>query len=176
MAAGYLAVFLMPVLLVVGTWSNHPYLAFGTAMLVFPLARCVFGAYRRTEPIEWDEGVATFLDRLPAVYAVVLMLVVASLLLLIANGAAAICDGVSCHAPALLDSPTMPGANPEQARRQLDEEKACGRTAVGSMPNIRLCVRVRCAESANPAACAASVHEAPAIAASIARLMRSQSR
>jgi hypothetical protein len=47
--------------------------------------------------------------------------------------------------------------------------------AVGSMPNMRLCVRVRCDESENPASCAASVHDAPAIAASMATLMRSHS-
>ena len=50
------------------------------------------------------------------------------------------------------------------------------RMAVGSMPNIRWCVRVRCDESAKPASCAASVHDAPAIAASMATLMRSHRR
>ncbi len=49
------------------------------------------------------------------------------------------------------------------------------RTAVGSMPNMRLCVRARCAESAKPASWAASVHEAPAAADSMATLMRCQS-
>ena len=51
-----------------------------------------------------------------------------------------------------------------------------GRMAVGSIPNMRRWVRVRCDESANPASWAAVVHEAPPIAASIATLMRSQSR
>lgn len=45
------------------------------------------------------------------------------------------------------------------------------RTSVaGFMPNIRLNVRVRCAESANPASWAASVHDPPAIEDSIATL------
>jgi hypothetical protein len=66
------------------------------------------------------------------------------------------------------------------ARRTSARHRRAGaqsrRMAVGSIPNMRLCVRVRCDESAKPASCAASVQEAPAIAAAIATLMRSHRR
>ena len=52
----------------------------------------------------------------------------------------------------------------------------CADRAEGFTPSIRLKVRFRCAESANPAACAASVQERPAIASSIATFSRSHSR
>src|SRR6185369_278720 len=47
---------------------------------------------------------------------------------------------------------------------------------LGAMPNILRHVRLRCAESANPHACAASVQEMPLIAALTADLTRTQSR
>ncbi|MCW5658810.1 MAG: fatty acid desaturase [Burkholderiaceae bacterium] len=82
-AAGYLAVFLMPALLALGVWAHRPYLAFGTALLMFPLARAVFGGFDRTEPVLWDERIATVLHRLPVAYGGALlaaMLVVVVLL------------------------------------------------------------------------------------------------
>jgi hypothetical protein len=48
--------------------------------------------------------------------------------------------------------------------------------SAGLIPNIRSEVRVRCAESAKRASCAAVIHEAPAIAASIATFNRNHSR
>ena len=50
-----------------------------------------------------------------------------------------------------------------------------GTSIVGATPNTRLHVRVRCAASANPASCAASVHERPWNAASTACSMRAHS-
>jgi len=70
MASGYLSIFLMPALLGLGAWFDRPYLAFGTAMLLFPLARLIFGAYRQADTTVWHERAATLLDRLPALYAV----------------------------------------------------------------------------------------------------------
>lgn len=68
-AAGYLAIFLMPTLLVIGALMDQPWLAIGVVVLVFPLARLAFGALPRAP--EWPEGVATFLEQLPVVYAAV---------------------------------------------------------------------------------------------------------
>ena len=47
---------------------------------------------------------------------------------------------------------------------------------VGAIPNIRRHVRLRCAESANPQSCAASVHDCPAIAAPTADPIRAHRR
>lgn len=88
LATGYLSTFLMPALLALGIWSGHPYLAFGTAMLVFPLARSVFGAYPAHVPIIWNERIATLLDRLPMVYSIVLLMVVLLVLGMVNAGAA----------------------------------------------------------------------------------------
>jgi len=71
-AAGYLAIFLMPALFYVGAVVDEPWLAFGIVILVFPLARLAFGALPAAGVPEWREGVATFLDRLPLAYALVL--------------------------------------------------------------------------------------------------------
>lgn len=89
MAAGYLSVLLLPALLALGVGLDQPYLAFGTVMLVFPLARGVFGTYRRQTPIVWHEAIATFLDRLPVVYGIILLTSVSIVLGLIHRGAAA---------------------------------------------------------------------------------------
>jgi fatty acid desaturase len=88
MATGYLSIFLMPLLLLVGVRLDQPYLAFGVALLVFPLARGIFGAYRHQTAILWHEGVATFLDRLPVVYGIVLATCVLLVIGLIDAGAA----------------------------------------------------------------------------------------
>jgi hypothetical protein len=73
MACGYLVILLLPMLLVAGAWIAHPSLAFGVVILVFPLGRAVFGVYPFSTPIVWSEGTATFLDRLPAGYALILL-------------------------------------------------------------------------------------------------------
>lgn len=75
-AAGYLAIFLMPTLFVAGAIVNEPWLAFGVVVLVFPLGRLAFGALPSSGSPEWREGVATYLDRLPLAYALVLPLFV----------------------------------------------------------------------------------------------------
>ncbi|MBE7416695.1 MAG: fatty acid desaturase [Ideonella sp.] len=85
-AAGYLSIFLMPALLALGVWSHHPYLAFGTTMLVFPLARGVFGGYKRVEPTLWNEHIATVLERLPVAYGVALLASTIGVIAFLANG------------------------------------------------------------------------------------------
>lgn len=74
-ACGYLGVFLVPTLVVVGAAFASPFLAAGTVMLLFPFGRLVFGDHRAC-PTLWDERVATALDRLPVVYGIVLFGVV----------------------------------------------------------------------------------------------------
>ena len=71
-ASGFGAIFLMPALLLAGAAIGRPELAFGVAVLVFPLARLVLGAVPGETP-EWREGVATCLDRLPVLYVPVLV-------------------------------------------------------------------------------------------------------
>ncbi|RYF58748.1 MAG: hypothetical protein EOO27_11530 [Comamonadaceae bacterium] len=78
-AAGYLWIFIVPSLLVVGIAMDEPALAFGFVMLALPLLRPVFGAVR-TDAIVWHECVATSLDRLPLLYAGLLPLIIAALL------------------------------------------------------------------------------------------------
>lgn len=75
-ASGYLSVFLMPLLFVSGTLFGRPWLAFGVVVLIFPLARTVFGALPRSGAPEWSERIATSLDRLPVAYALVLVICV----------------------------------------------------------------------------------------------------
>ena len=84
-ASGYLSVLVLPMLLVVGVAIDKPYLAFGVAMLVFPLARGVFGRY--AGPTVWREGIATALHWLPVLYGAVLAAALVLLLSQIANGA-----------------------------------------------------------------------------------------
>jgi len=67
-ASGYLSIFLMPALLLAGAFAQRPWLAFGMVVLVFPLARLLFGAVSASGPPEWRESVATALDRLPFFY------------------------------------------------------------------------------------------------------------
>ena len=43
-AVGYLSIFLMPALFLIGAMTDKPWLAFGVVVLVFPLARVAFGA------------------------------------------------------------------------------------------------------------------------------------
>jgi fatty acid desaturase len=71
-AAGYLAILVVPGLLIVGIWLDVPSLAFGVVMLVSPLLRPVFGNVAGQVGV-WRESVATALDRLPLLYAIVLL-------------------------------------------------------------------------------------------------------
>lgn len=71
-AAGYLTIFLMPALFLVGAVIREPWLAFGIVILVFPLARVVFGGMPATGAPVWRERIATFLHRLPLAFACVL--------------------------------------------------------------------------------------------------------
>lgn len=73
-AAGYLSIFIVPVLLLVGVAIDAPSLAFAVVMLVFPLTRPIVGTV--SEQVVWSERIATCLDRLPLLYAAVLPAVV----------------------------------------------------------------------------------------------------
>lgn len=71
-AAGYLAIVVVPSLLMVGVWIDAPSLAFGAVMLGSPLLRPVFGGVRGQATV-WRESVVAALDRLPLLYAAVLL-------------------------------------------------------------------------------------------------------
>ena len=71
-AAGYLSIFLVPTLFLTGSAIDRPWLAFGVVIVVFPLARVVFGALPAAGAPEWRESVATALDSLPVAFAVFL--------------------------------------------------------------------------------------------------------
>ena len=71
-AVGYLSIFLMPALFLIGAIADKPWLAFGVVVLVFPLARVAFGALPAAGTPEWNETVATVLDRLPLAYTATL--------------------------------------------------------------------------------------------------------
>jgi hypothetical protein len=71
-ASGFGAIVLMPALLSAGASIGRPELAFGVAILVFPLARLVLGAVPQVPP-PWREDVATWLERLPVLYVPVLV-------------------------------------------------------------------------------------------------------
>ncbi len=90
-AAGYLAIYLMPALLLAGAYAGKPWLAFGVVVLVFSLCRLVFGAMPARAP-EWGESVATFLDRLPLGYPVVFAATVLSSLWLMGTSRASPSD------------------------------------------------------------------------------------
>lgn len=79
-AAGYLSIFLMPALFLIGTATGKTWLAFGIIVIAFPIARIVFGALPAAGAPEWHESVATFLDRLPLAYAAALPVCVVSAL------------------------------------------------------------------------------------------------
>lgn len=84
-ALGYLSIFLLPMLLALGVFTNEPALAMGAALIAYPFARGVFGSYRR--PPIWREGIAAGLHALPWLYALVLACAVSLLLVALANGA-----------------------------------------------------------------------------------------
>lgn len=72
-AAGYLTIFIAPALLALSAAISEPLLALGVALLLFPLARIVFGVHRAGEPPVWDERLALVLERLPVVYTFALV-------------------------------------------------------------------------------------------------------
>ena len=90
-AAGYLSIFLMPALFLAGAITQAPGLAFGIVMLVFPLARVVFGGMPAAGAPAWHERIATFLHCLPLVFACVLPVCVLTGLAL--TGQAHLADG-----------------------------------------------------------------------------------
>ena len=75
-AAGYLSIFLVPALFLTGSAIDRPWLAFGVVIIVFPMARMVFGALPAAGSPEWRESVATALDHLPVAFAVFMPVVV----------------------------------------------------------------------------------------------------
>lgn len=75
-AAGYLSIFLVPTLFLIGAAIDRPWLTFGVVIVVFPLARAVFGALPPSGAPEWREAVATALDHLPVVFAVLMPILV----------------------------------------------------------------------------------------------------
>jgi Fatty acid desaturase len=89
MACGYLAIFWLPMLLLIGARMGYPSLAFAMVMLVLPLGRAVFGAYPFSAPIVWSEGIASFLDRLPVWYALCLLVAFVMVIWIVDAGAIA---------------------------------------------------------------------------------------
>lgn len=88
-AVGYLAIFLVPALVILGITVGMPSLAFATVMLVFPLARYVFGSVGAGESAPWHEAVASFLHHLPFLYAAGLVATIAYVLRSLSLDAAA---------------------------------------------------------------------------------------
>jgi hypothetical protein len=85
-AIGYLSVLLTPALLVAGIWQGEPSFAAAMVLLVFPLARGLFGGLPAGRPVVWRESIATFLDRLPVLYALALLAAVAVVVERLASG------------------------------------------------------------------------------------------
>lgn len=75
-AAGYLCVLMMPVLLALGMYTGHQWLAVATLFGITPLLRVMAGDVR-CESVVWREGLSKFLHVLPHVYAVFLFSAVA---------------------------------------------------------------------------------------------------
>lgn len=80
-AAGFLAIFIAPALLVCAAWIDEPFLVVGMVFLVFPLARVVFGIVSADGQTPWSEPIAKALDRLPLIYGAALAGAVVVLLL-----------------------------------------------------------------------------------------------
>lgn len=85
-AAGYLAIFLMPLLLWAGVVTGLPWLAFGAVVVVFSLLRALFGAIR-PNAYTWNEWLATFLDKLPLAHVPAYLLSVVGSLSVMAGNA-----------------------------------------------------------------------------------------
>lgn len=75
LALGYTSIFVTPALLLAGLWLDVPALAFAAVMLVYPGLRCFVGCVRPGDTPLWREDTATVLDRLPIVYAMLLVTV-----------------------------------------------------------------------------------------------------
>ena len=71
-AAGFLTMFLVPALLLLGILFDAPSFAFGMVIFVLPLARPLFGKLSPGITPLWSERLATVLERVPLVYAVIL--------------------------------------------------------------------------------------------------------
>ena len=71
-AAMGLSMFVVPALFALGIFLDMPALAFAIVMFVFPLMRRIVGNIEPDDPPIWNERIATILDRLPLVYAIVL--------------------------------------------------------------------------------------------------------
>jgi alkane 1-monooxygenase len=77
-ATGYLSIFIVPTLFLIGLAIDKSWLAFGVVIMVFPLARAVFGALPAAGAPEWQESIATALDHLPVIFAVTMPVFVLS--------------------------------------------------------------------------------------------------
>jgi len=72
-AAGFLAILIAPTLLALAAWLDEPFLLPGVVMLVFPLARVIFGPVEGSAPRIWNETIGKALDRLPGFYSALLV-------------------------------------------------------------------------------------------------------
>ena len=84
-AAGYLTMFLVPALLLLGIGFDLPSFAFGMVMFVLPLARPLVGKLTPSTTPLWNEQIATVLQRLPLVYSMVLTAAIAAVLKYVAS-------------------------------------------------------------------------------------------
>jgi fatty acid desaturase len=79
-AAGHAAIFIAPTLLGISAVVSEPALTVGAALLLFPLARIVFGGLQPDEPPAWNEPLAAVLERLPLIYTLALVSALATVL------------------------------------------------------------------------------------------------
>jgi fatty acid desaturase len=75
-AAGFLTMFLVPALLLLGIRFDVPSLAFAIVMFVLPLARPLVGKLPPGLTPLWSERLSTALERLPFLYAAVLTIAI----------------------------------------------------------------------------------------------------
>lgn len=78
---GYLAVLLAPLLLMTATFIDQPFLVVLIVILIFPLARLVFGSIGKKECGPWSAATTIFLNSLPFVYGVTVVVATASFLI-----------------------------------------------------------------------------------------------
>jgi alkane 1-monooxygenase len=67
-AWGYLSIFVVPGLLALSAWIDKPFLTIGAVLVVFPLARTVFGGYSEIAMRPMRESIALALHWLPWLY------------------------------------------------------------------------------------------------------------
>lgn len=91
LAAGYMTMFLVPILLLLGIAADVPGFAFVVVIFVLPLARPLVGKLAPGATPVWTERLATALERLPFLYAAALTLAIGLVLghLVLANALAA---------------------------------------------------------------------------------------